>query len=64
MKGLLCYIFKNNCLGDSSCNGISSNCERVILVGENVPKIFESTQDIPTVKLVNNNGFEPSLRQA
>ena len=54
MKGLLAYVYRN---GSSDCtaNGISSTHDKLIIVGEGVPEIFEADEETPAVKLVKRN---------
>ena len=54
MKGLLCYIFKDK-MGDSSNGGISSHCDRVILIGG--CEIFEANEKEPAIKLVRKGNY-------
>ena len=53
-KGLLAYILKDS-LGDCSNDGISSKAQRVIIVGDNIPKIFETDEKTPAIKIVKRN---------
>lgn len=53
MKGMRCDIYRSLEMGDCSNGGISSRCDEVTLVGENVPQIFEADDDYaPAVEIV------------
>ncbi len=55
MKGLLCWIYKDEG-GDSSNGGLSSKAQRVILVDSEIGDApFEPSEKIPAVKLVRRN---------
>ena len=52
-KGLLCYVYNAAHFPDSSNRGISSRCDKVILVGLGKEcEIFEPTPERPAVRLV------------
>jgi hypothetical protein len=55
MKGLLVDILENKGIGNCSNNGISSRFKQVILVGPEIPEIFESTEETPAVRIVERN---------
>ena len=51
MKGLIVYVYKNP-LGDCTNNGISSMWDSLILVGDKIPEIFDSSSnDVVELKL-------------
>lgn len=52
-KGLIIYVYKNN-LGDCSNFGMSSKFEKLILVGDGIPEIFEGTEE-NSVKISHKN---------
>ncbi|MEW9080967.1 hypothetical protein [Terrisporobacter glycolicus] len=52
LKGMIVGILEDKSLGNCSNNGISKFYKKVLLVGDGVPKIFEESEDYPTVKLV------------
>jgi hypothetical protein len=54
MKGLICEIYDSP-LGNCSNNGISSKTKKVTLVGENVPEIFEVSDDAPAVRILERS---------
>ena len=43
-KGLLVSVYKDN-MGDSTLNGISSKCDTMILIGEDIPELFEGDEN-------------------
>jgi len=53
-KGLLVYIYRCNTFGDCTANGISSKQDRLILVGDGIPEIFDG-DETDTVKLIKRN---------
>ena len=54
-KGLILYIYKNPLFSGCSNNGISSKCNKVVLIGDGIPGVFEVSEDAPAVKLVKRN---------
>lgn len=56
MKGLTVYILKDK-FGDSSNHGLSSRVTSCTLVGENVVKLFEVSEDCPPVTIVKRDLF-------
>lgn len=48
-KGLLVFVYRNG--SDCTANGISSKHDQLILIGDNIPEIFEG-DETNTVKLV------------
>jgi len=51
MKGFTAYILKDK-KGDCSNFGISSKCDKVTIIDENVPAMYEPTKEAPAVKIV------------
>ena len=51
MKGMILGIYENKRIGNCSNNGVSSKYNEVLLVGDDVPEIFEAG-DMPVVKIV------------
>lgn len=56
-KGLRLEIYKDQPHHSCSNGGISSRCNTVTLVGDNIPKVFEVSEDAPAVKLVKRTIF-------
>ena len=54
MKGMICYILRAKDTIDCSLNGISNRFNEVLLIGDNVPKIFNANGKRPLVKLENH----------
>ena len=50
MKGLIAWIYRNG--SDCSNGGISSRCDKDVVVGPDIPEIFEASEDMPAVKIV------------
>jgi hypothetical protein len=50
-KGLLCWVYSSgeNCI----LNAVRS--DTVVLTGENIPELFEESDDCPAVEVVNRN---------
>lgn len=55
MKGMTVSIFINKQIGQSSNGGISSKCNKVTLIGEGIPEMYEPSENAPAVKLVKRN---------
>lgn len=54
-KGMTCYILKDaSQKADCSLDGISNRYTEVLLIGENIPKIFEADGDLPVVRIENH----------
>lgn len=51
MKGLLAWIYKEGGR-DSSNFGLSSRCDKVVIVGKGIPEISEASDDCPAVEIV------------
>lgn len=51
LKGLLVQVYRSD-LGDCTNGGISASRDKLILVGPDVPQIFEASDDAPAVRLV------------
>lgn len=54
-KGMLASIYRSG--PGCSNGGISDRVDKVVLVGPNVPRIFEPSADAPEVHLRNLNGY-------
>lgn len=48
MKGLIASIYRYG-ENDSSNGGLSSKVDKVVIVGEGIPEIFEATEEMPAV---------------
>ncbi len=55
MKGLMVSILKDNSITDCTNGGVSSKLDRILLIGEGVPEVFEATKDRPILKLIKRN---------
>lgn len=55
-KGLIVNVYRCS-LGDCTNGGVSSTHDRVLLVGEDIPPVSESREDIPVVNLVRRTVF-------
>ena len=53
LKGLIVSIYESKDIGNCSNGGISSYCDKVVLVGEGIPEIFEANESRPAVKIVH-----------
>ena len=53
-KGLLVTVYRSNG-GDCSNNGISNNFDNLILIGDDIPEIFEPCERTPAVYLQKMN---------
>ena len=54
-KGLLVFILRDSDGRDCTNGGISSKFTKAILIGDNVPEIFESSEDAPALQLVRRD---------
>ncbi len=61
-KGLLVWVYRG-LGGDCTNGGISSAYDRLILVGDGVPEIFESDSKAPAVRLIKREVFGKKLIQ-
>ena len=52
MKGLIVEVYKPAGFPDCTMDGISSKADRLILVGDDIPEIFEVKPDMPAVHLI------------
>jgi len=59
MKGMHVYVYRNSHIGDSTNRGISSKFTTFILIGEDVPEIFEPSEDCPALYLKKSMVFGP-----
>lgn len=60
-KGLLVYVYRAD--GDDfSLGGVTAVHDKLILVGKDIPEIFESSEYIPAVKLVKRNLVGTKIR--
>ena len=50
-KGMSVDVYKTNSLGDCTNGGISSKFDKMILVGEGIPRIFKPSEDTPAIYL-------------
>lgn len=57
-KGLIVYVLRNTLLGDCTNNGVTSKHDRVLLVGDGIPEIFEDNGNMPVLKLVYNDSID------
>lgn len=57
MKGMMVEIYQNKRGRNCSNGGVSSKHNEVILVGNNVPEIFEPTEKMPAVLLKSKPGI-------
>jgi len=55
MKGLIVGILEDKYIGNCSNAGISKTHKALVLVGDDIPQVFEATDDMPAVKLVRRN---------
>lgn len=51
MKGLLCHIYKHKGWSGDGLTGFSSKVDSVILIGREIPQIFEPSDSTPEVVL-------------
>jgi hypothetical protein len=63
MKGLLVSILKNSEIGDCTNGGLSATATDALLVGEDVPEIFEDNGKRPVFKLVERYVFGDVLHK-
>ena len=50
-KGLICSILQSKGCGNCSNNGISSKHKAVVLVGDDIPEVFDEIPEIPAVRI-------------
>lgn len=53
MQGLIVSIYSNgvNC----SNGGISSRVNKAIIIGDDIPQLFEARDDMPAIKIIRRN---------
>ena len=51
-------VYKPAGFPDCTMNGISSKADRLILVGDDIPEIFEVKPDMPAVRLIKRIIFD------
>lgn len=56
MKGLTVYTLRSD-LGDCTNGGISAKHNKFTITGNNIPEVFEPTEDAPELRLV----YRPNL---
>lgn len=56
-KGLIVEIYESKSIGNCSNNGISANFKKALLIGENIPGVFEA-DGLPVVKIENHCTFD------
>jgi hypothetical protein len=44
-KGMMVYVYKNECLNDCTSKGLTYDKERVILTGKGVVELFEGVEN-------------------
>ena len=54
-KGLLVFVYKDG-TGDCTLNGASANVDKMVLIGEGVPEIFEPDDTSPAIYLREHCG--------
>lgn len=54
-KGLIVYIYKNTAFAECSNNGVSGSHDKAILIGDDIPEIFEAKEGDLVLKLVKGN---------
>jgi len=52
-KGMMVYVYKNECLNDCTSKGLTHDKERVILTGKGVVELFEGVENNSDVLELN-----------